>query len=77
MRYLSQMPGLANQNFVSAATGMAVSARGPWLCRAYTPTIGNFWVDLMRSTLYMLLPLSFVGGPVARLPGRHPELQAL
>lgn len=59
--YLTQMLGLAVQNFVSAATGMAVLVafiRG--LSRRTAQTIGNFWVDLTRSTLYILLPLSIV-----------------
>ena len=57
--YLSQMLGLTVQNFVSAATGMAVLIalfRG--LTRRSADTIGNFWVGLVRSTLYILLPLS-------------------
>lgn len=61
MSYLTQMVGLAVQNFVSAATGMAVLAlfiRG--LARHSTSRLGNFWVDLTRSTLYILLPLSIV-----------------
>jgi K+-transporting ATPase ATPase A chain len=59
MSYLSQMLGLTVQNFVSAAAGMAVLValiRG--LARRTATTIGNFWVDLTRSTLYILLPLS-------------------
>ena len=61
MSYLSQMLGLAVQNFVSAAMGMAVLVafiRG--IARHTVKTIGNFWVDLTRTTLYILLPLSFV-----------------
>lgn len=61
LSYFSQMVGLTVQNFVSAATGIAVLAaliRG--LARRSTATIGNFWVDLVRSTLYILLPLSIV-----------------
>lgn len=61
MSYFTQMLGLAVQNFVSAATGMAVLialARG--LARRSAATIGNFWVDLVRSTLYILLPLSVI-----------------
>jgi len=61
MSYLTQMIGLGVQNFVSAATGMAVLValiRG--FKRHSTETIGNFWVDLTRSMLYILLPLSFV-----------------
>ena len=59
MSHLTQMLGLTVQNFVSAATGMAVMAaliRG--LARRETDTLGNFWRDLTRSTLYVLLPLS-------------------
>lgn len=61
MSHLTQMLGLTVQNFVSAATGMAVLVafiRG--FTRASTDGIGNFWVDLVRSTLYILLPLSMV-----------------
>jgi len=61
MSYLTQMVGLTVQNFVSAATGMAVLVaffRG--LARKNAKTIGNFWVDLTRTTLYILLPLSLV-----------------
>ena len=61
MSYLTQMLALTVQNFVSAATGMAVAValiRG--FARRSVETIGNFWVDLTRSTLYVLLPLSFV-----------------
>jgi K+-transporting ATPase ATPase A chain len=61
MSYLTQMLALAVQNFASAATGIAVFAA---LARAFarrsTGTIGNFWTDLTRSTLYILLPLSIV-----------------
>ncbi|HSA86476.1 MAG TPA: potassium-transporting ATPase subunit KdpA, partial [Nitrospira sp.] len=58
---LTQMLGLTVQNFVSAATGMAILAaliRG--LARRNAQTIGNFWVDLTKSTLYILLPLALV-----------------
>ncbi|MBS1126948.1 MAG: kdpA, partial [Nitrospirae bacterium] len=61
MSYLTQMTGLGVQNFVSAAQGMAVLValiRG--FTRRTTKTIGNFWVDLTRSTLYLLLPLSLI-----------------
>jgi K+-transporting ATPase ATPase A chain len=61
MSYLSQMLGLTVQNFVSAATGMAVLIaliRG--IARHTAKGIGNFWVDLTRTTLYILLPLSLV-----------------
>ena len=59
MSYLTQMAGLTVQNFVSAATGIATLAafvRG--FSRRSSATIGNFWADLVRSTLYILLPLS-------------------
>ena len=61
LSHLTQMVGLTVQNFVSAAAGMAVMAaliRG--LARRQAATIGNFWVDLVRTTLRILLPLSFV-----------------
>jgi K+-transporting ATPase ATPase A chain len=61
MSYLTQMLALAVQNFVSAATGIAVLAaliRG--FMRKQAGTIGNFWADLTRSTVYILLPLSFI-----------------
>jgi K+-transporting ATPase ATPase A chain len=61
MSYFTQMVALAVQNFVCAASGMAVMValiRG--LSRASMSSLGNFWVDLTRSTLYVLLPLSIV-----------------
>ncbi len=61
MSYLTQMVGLAVQNFLSAASGIAVVIaliRG--FARHTSQYIGNFWVDLTRCTLYILLPLSFV-----------------
>lgn len=61
MSYLTQMLGLTVQNFLSAATGLAVVIaliRG--FARHTSKTIGNFWVDITRSTLYILLPLSFI-----------------
>jgi K+-transporting ATPase ATPase A chain len=61
MSYLTQMLGLSVQNFVSAATGMTVLValiRG--FSRRTTSTLGSFWVDLTRSTVYILLPLSTV-----------------
>ena len=61
MSYLTQMLALTVQNFVSAATGMAVLValiRG--FARRSAQTIGNFWVDLTRSTIYILLPLSII-----------------
>lgn len=61
MSHLSQMLGLTVQNFLSAATGIAVAlafARG--FARSGSDTVGNFWVDLTKSTLYVLLPLAVV-----------------
>ena len=63
MSYLTQMAGLAVQQFVSAAVGMAVLAaviRG--FSRRSSTELGNFWVDLYRSMVYILLPLSLVLG---------------
>ena len=65
MSYLSQMAGLAWHNFISAAAGIAIAVA---LARGLTRrgegkgpgTIGNFWVDITRATVYILLPLSFV-----------------
>jgi K+-transporting ATPase ATPase A chain len=61
MTYLTQMLGLATHNFVSAATGLAVALA---LIRGFTrqsvKTLGNFWVDLTRSTIYVLLPISTI-----------------
>jgi K+-transporting ATPase ATPase A chain len=61
MSYLSQMVALVIHNFVSAATGIAIAAalvRG--LARHSTKTLGNFWVDLVRTTYYLLLPICVV-----------------
>jgi len=61
LSYFSQMVGLSVQNFLSAAAGMAVMLaffRG--LTRSKSKVIGNFWVDLVRSILYVLLPLSLI-----------------
>ncbi|WP_243286358.1 potassium-transporting ATPase subunit KdpA [Geothrix terrae] len=61
LSYLTQMLGLTVQNFISAATGIAVLAaliRG--ITRRSATGLGNAWVDLVRSTLYIFLPLSFV-----------------
>ncbi len=61
MSYLTQMAGLAVQNFVSAGVGMAVlAAVVRAIARRSAGTIGNFWVDLYRSIVYILLPLSIV-----------------
>jgi len=62
MSYLTQMAGLTVQNFVSAATGIAIAMA---LIRAFSrksvKTLGNFWADLVRATLYILLPICVVG----------------
>ena len=63
MSYLSQMAGLAWHNFVSAAAGIAIAVavvRG--VVRTNVKTLGNFWVDLTRCSLYVLLPISIVIG---------------
>ena len=63
--YFSQMAGFTVHNFVSAATGMAIAIamiRG--FVRRKTSSLGNFWVDLVRSALYILLPLSLVAALV-------------
>ncbi len=78
LSYLTQMLGMTVQNFVSAATGMAILVafiRG--LVRRSSQTIGNFWVDLVRSTLYILLPLALmlaillVSQGVVQTPGSY------
>ena len=61
MSYLSQMVGLTFHNFVSAAIGIAIAAalvRG--IARHSAKTIGNFWVDLVRVTYYLLMPICLV-----------------
>ena len=61
MSYLTQMSALTVQNFLSAATGMSVLIaliRG--ICRRETTYLGNFWVDTVRGTLYILLPLALL-----------------
>jgi K+-transporting ATPase ATPase A chain len=63
MSYLTQMAGLAWHNFVSAAAGIAIAVavvRG--VVRTNVKTLGNFWVDLTRCSLYVLLPISIVVG---------------
>jgi K+-transporting ATPase ATPase A chain len=61
LSYLPQMVGLTVQNFVSAASGMAVfAALARGLARRSGETIGSFWVDLVRTTLYILLPLAII-----------------
>jgi K+-transporting ATPase ATPase A chain len=64
LSYFSQMAGLTVQNFVSAATGIAVAIaliRGIIARRSATPTLGNFWQDLVRACFYVLLPISIIG----------------
>ena len=63
MSYLSQMAALTVQQFVSASVGIAVAIaliRG--FARKGSPTIGNFWVDLVRGILYILIPIAFLTG---------------
>ena len=73
MSYFSQMAGLAVQNFVSAAVGHRRRRRADPRHRRpprATATLGNFWQDLVRASLYVLLPISIVGARRARLAGR-------
>src|SRR5579862_8524391 len=77
MSYLTQMAALAVQNFVSAAVGLAVLAaviRG--IARRSSGTLGNFWVDLYRSTVYILLPLAVVVAVILMWQGVPQTLQA-
>jgi K+-transporting ATPase ATPase A chain len=70
MSYLSQMGALAVQNFASAAVGIAVAValiRG--FSRKGRGTIGNFWVDLVRGTIYVLLPIAFAAAIVFMAQG--------
>ena len=70
MSYLVQMAGLTVHNFLSAATGIALAValiRG--FARRQSNTVGNFWVDMTRCTLYVLLPVSIVVGLLLRLAG--------
>jgi K+-transporting ATPase ATPase A chain len=65
LRYLTQIVGLAAQNFLAGAAGLAVGIafiRG--FARENSATLGNFWVDLVRALLWVLLPLSLLGGLV-------------
>jgi potassium-transporting ATPase potassium-binding subunit len=77
MSYLVQMVGLAFHNYASAATGIVLAIA---LIRAFTrnsvQTLGNFWVDLVRSTLYVLLPLSLVLALVLVWQGVPQNLQS-
>ena len=78
LSYFSQMVGLTTQNFVSAATGIALLLA---LIRAFSrssaQTVGNFWVDLTRCTLYVLLPISSRRRAVSGLAGRAAESRLL
>lgn len=70
LSHLSQMAGIAVQSFTSAAAGMAVAAalfRG--FARQGTARLGNFWVDLTRSILYVLLPLALAGALILASQG--------
>jgi len=70
MTYIVQMSGLAVQNFVSAAVGLAIAIamiRG--FVRSRTGTLGNFWVDLTRGTVRVLIPLAVAGGIVLAASG--------
>ena len=77
MSYFSQMAGLAWHNFTSAAAGLGVAlalARGLTRGRRSRPgTLGNFWVDLMRSILYVLLPICLVFALVLVSQGDDPD----
>jgi len=84
LSYLTQMVGLTVQNFVSAATAICVMlALVKGLVRASARTVGNFWADLVRSTVYFLLPLSvvftvlLVGQGVVQTFSSYPEVKTL
>lgn len=77
LSYFSQMVGLTVQNFVSAATGMAVAVaviRG--FAARGTGEVGNFWVDLTRTVLYILLPLAIIGAAILLTQGVPQTLAA-
>ena len=78
LRYLAQVLGLAAQNFLAGAAGLAVGIafiRG--FARERSATIGNFWFDLVRATLWVLLPLSLIGSLCLGLAGRAVKSCAL
>ena len=78
MSYLTQMAGLAYHNFVSAATGIALAIafiRG--IAANKREALGNFWVDMTRAALWVLLPFCDRRRAAARLAGRGPEPEAL
>jgi len=65
MSYMTQMIGLGVQNFLSAATGIAVvAALAKGISRKSATEIGSFWVDMIRSTIYLLLPISVIFGVI-------------
>jgi K+-transporting ATPase ATPase A chain len=77
MSYLTQMAGLAYHNFASAATGIALAIafiRG--IARREIQTIGNFWVDLVRASLWVLLPFCIVGALILVSQGVVQNLRA-
>ena len=77
MSYFTQMAGLAYHNFISAATGIALAIafiRG--IARRQMQTIGNFWVDMVRSCLWVLLPFSIVGAMLLVSQGVVQNLKA-
>jgi K+-transporting ATPase ATPase A chain len=81
MSHFTQMVGLTFHNFVSAATGIALAIaviRG--IARGTAKTLGNFWVDLTRATLWVLLPISFVAAILLVSQGTiqnfHPSVEA-
>ncbi len=78
MSYFTQMAGLAYHNFVSAAVGISVAIafiRG--IAQKEKDTIGNFWVDMVRATLWVLLPIAIVGALFLVSQGVVQNLQAV
>ena len=78
MSYLTQMLGLTHQNYLSAATGIVLAValiRG--FARHSVQTIGNFWVDVTRCTLYVLMPICIVVRALSRLAGHAADARAL
>ena len=78
MSYFTQMAGLAYHNFVSAAVGISVAIafiRG--IAQKEKDTLGNFWVDMTRASLWVLLPICDRRRAVPRLAGRGAEPQAV
>ncbi|HEV3155249.1 MAG TPA: potassium-transporting ATPase subunit KdpA [Candidatus Baltobacteraceae bacterium] len=76
LSYLTQMAGLAWHNFVSAAAGIALAAaliRG--IARTSAKSLGNFWADLIRTCLYILLPISIVGCLILVMQGTPQNFQ--